>query len=216
MTCTVTRHLLTLVGVLTGWYVLAAEPTPKLDLAEYRTVETAVAAQVRLAAAGAAGQTGYLGAAVQRDDRGRVVVEAVQPGSPAERAGLKKGDVVTRVGGQAVKTPDAFREWLQTHGPGEAVKLTLIRGELPSEVTATLAATSRPMKIGTQPVLFGAELGELQEGGGVRVEGVTPNTPAAAAGVKAGDYIVKLEGAEFTRPGRLTDVLYEKRPGDTL
>src|SRR5688572_3503545 len=102
MTHPVTRHLLSLGGLLTGWCVLAAEP--KLDLAEYRTVETAVAAQLRPVTAGAVGQTGYLGVAVERDDRGRVVVMAVQLGSPAERAGLKKGDVVTRVGGQAVRT----------------------------------------------------------------------------------------------------------------
>jgi M6 family metalloprotease-like protein len=50
----------------------------------------------------------------------------------------------------------------------------------------------------------------------VRVERVANNSPAATAGVRTGDFLVKLEGSEFTRPNRLTDLLYEKRPGDTL
>ena len=39
---------------------------------------------------------------------GGVVVAEVEPGSPAERAGLKAGQVITRVGGQAVRNPRDF------------------------------------------------------------------------------------------------------------
>ncbi|MCI0456312.1 MAG: PDZ domain-containing protein, partial [Gemmataceae bacterium] len=195
-----------------GWNVRATEP----DLSAYRTIETAITAQLRLAPSGVAGQTGYLGVSLQRDGRGRLVVEEVQPGSPAAKAGVQKGDVVTRVGVQPVKTPEMFREWLQARSPGEAVTLSLLRADQPLEVTATLAATSRPMKLGMQRVFFGAELGAAQEGAGVRVERVVPNSPAAAAGLQSGDHILKLEGGDLTRAARLTNVLSEKRPGDTL
>ncbi|MFO0809956.1 MAG: M6 family metalloprotease domain-containing protein [Gemmataceae bacterium] len=195
-----------------GTITLAAEPT--LELADYRTVATAVTAQVRPTSA--SGQTGYLGAFVQRDAKGRLAVEAVQPGSPADAAGLKAGDVVTRVGDQPVKTPDAFREWLQARGAGESVKLGVTRDDQPVEVTAVLAATSRPMRLGTQQVVFGAELADGKEGEGAKVERVIPDLPAAKAGLKAGDHIIKLNGDDFSRTGRLADLLYEKKPGDVL
>jgi M6 family metalloprotease-like protein len=196
--------------------LLHAQPAATDELSAYRTVATAIAAKVRPATAGVFGLTGYLGAALQRDSQGRLVVEDVQPGSPADRAGLKKNDIVTHVGGQPVKSPDAFREWLQAHAPGEIVKVTVLRADQRLEVRATLTATSRPMKTNTQQAFFGITLGEPSDVDGVRVERVAAGSPAATAGVRAGDHLVKLEGSEFTRPNRLTDLLFEKRPGDSL
>src|SRR5205823_1562966 len=91
------------------------------------------------------GQTGYLGVAVVRDVKGRLVVEDVSPDAPGAKAGLKAGDVITHVGDQAVNTPQAFREWLQTHTPGTAVKIGYVRNDKAGTASAMLAATSRPM-----------------------------------------------------------------------
>jgi M6 family metalloprotease-like protein len=140
---------------LAGWGLLAVAPAAQQktaappDLSAYRTVDKAVTAKVGPSRAGRGGQTGYLGVSVERDPRGRLVVEEVQPDSPAAKAGLKKGDVVTRVGDQPVRTAQVFREWVQTHGPGASVKLGLLREEKPVEVTAILVATSRPMTLGS-------------------------------------------------------------------
>jgi S1-C subfamily serine protease len=130
---------------VTGFGLLHAQAPATDELSGYRTVATAIAAKVRPVSGGAVGLTGYLGAAIQRDSQGRLVVEEVQPDSPADRAGMKKSDIVTQVGGQTVKSPEAFREWLQTHGPGETVKFTLLRSGQSVEITAALSATSRPM-----------------------------------------------------------------------
>jgi M6 family metalloprotease-like protein len=211
------RHLLGAGCLFTACCLLAAEQeAPKPDLSEYRTVEKVIRARVSLAPPGTAGQTGYLGVTVQRDGKGRVAVEEVQPDSPADRAGLKRGDIITRVGDQAVKTPESFREWLQARGPGQEVKLGLLREDKPAEVTATLAATSRPMKAGGPAVSLGVELGDPKEGGGVRVTRVAAGSPAAAAGVKTDDILAKVDGRDLMRAAVLSDILSEKRPGDTL
>jgi len=191
--------------------LVAAEP----DLKAYRTVDSAIKATLK-PAPGRAAQTGYLGLAVQRDAGGWLAVEEVQPDSPAAKAGIRKGDLVLRIDDHAVKSPEVFRELLQTRGPDETVKLALEREGKPVDADMKLAATSRPMKLTGRPPYLGVELGEPKDGEGVKVERVTPGSPAESAGLKAGDHIVKLNGADFTRPSKLDDLLSEKKPGDTL
>lgn len=201
-------------------FSLVAACTPlraqSANLADFRTAANAITARVNAAPAGRVPLTGYLGVVVQRDAQGRLLIEEVQPESPAAKAGLKKGDVVLKVGDQPVRTADAFREWVQARGPGQTVKLALQRGGTPTEIAVVLAATSQPRKLNAQRVAFGAELGEARENEGVKVEQVTANSPAATAGLKAGDRIVKVDGQDLTRASRLTDLLAERRPGDTL
>ena len=48
-------------------------------------------------------------------------VRSVEPGSPAERAGIKPGDVVVGVDGSAVDSQEAFETALSTRGPGKAM-----------------------------------------------------------------------------------------------
>jgi M6 family metalloprotease-like protein len=192
-------------------YLVAAEP----DLKAYRTVDSAVKA-VPKPVSGKGVQVGYLGMAVQRDAGGRLAVEEVQPDSPAAKAGLQKGDLVLRIDDHAVKSPEVFRELLQTRGPDETVKLVLERDGKPVDADVKLVATSRPLKLSGRAPYLGVELGELKDGEGVKLERVTPGSPAESAGLKAGDHIVKLNGAEFTRPSKLDDLLSEKKPGDAL
>ena len=191
-------------------------PPPRVvipfDINTYGPPAKAVAAQVR--PGGDRGElTGYLGAAVRRGDGGVPVVEGVQPGSPADKAGIKPGDVVTRVGDQPVKTPLAFREWLQSHRPGEALKLTLSRGSSPVEVTATLEATSRPMKPPVYRAYFGAEFED--KGGGVFVQSVAQQSPAAEK-IRTGDQVLKVGGKAATAAEALRKVVGDLKPGDVL
>ena len=98
--------------------------------------------------------------------KGRLVVEEVQPGSPAA-AGRRSRRATSSPASATSRSRrrDAFREWLQAHGPGETVKLGLLRDDKPVEVTATLAATSRPMKLArrNRPI-FGADARRAEGG----------------------------------------------------
>src|SRR4051812_44349911 len=95
--------------------MLAAQPASNPD--GYKTVDKAKTAKITGGGGNAGGQTGYLGVAVVRDGQGRLVVEDVQPDSPGDKAGVKKGDAVTRVGDHPVATPQGFREWVQSYAP---------------------------------------------------------------------------------------------------
>jgi putative serine protease PepD len=61
------------------------------------------------------------------DSEGATITE-VMPDTPAERAGLKKDDVITAVGDQPVSDGIALIVAIRTHLPGETVKMSVLRG----------------------------------------------------------------------------------------
>jgi Do/DeqQ family serine protease len=67
-----------------------------------------------------------------------VVVYEVQPGSAADRAGLRKGDVITALNGTPVTDPNSFRNAIAGTPPGTEVTLTIKRGGAEQQVRATL------------------------------------------------------------------------------
>jgi S1-C subfamily serine protease len=70
-------------------------------------------------------------------DAGAVITEVV-PNSPADRAGLKRDDVITAVDDRPVKTPADLRDAVQKAGPGKEVTLQVVRGKEKRAVKATL------------------------------------------------------------------------------
>ncbi|OWK37461.1 PDZ domain-containing protein [Fimbriiglobus ruber] len=191
-------------------------PAQTGDLSGYRPVAEATVSKAAPAAGRREGHTAYLGASVGRGSDGRLVVEEVQPESPAATAGLKKGDMIDKIGGHAVKTPQAFREWLLVHSPGDAVAIGVVRDGKPSDLSAKLVAASRPMQAGrpARPQV-GVTLTEKM-GKGIVVESVAANSPAALAGLTVGDVVISLDGQEMSRTSRLAEIVAEKRAGDTL
>jgi len=73
------------------------------------------------------------------------LIQAVQPGSPASAAGLRPGDVVTRVDDVAIDEQHDFASVLLSHKVGDRVRLTVQRGSQVLTLTATLA--ERPQEL---------------------------------------------------------------------
>jgi len=67
-----------------------------------------------------------------------VVIEGVEPGSPAEKAGLKGGDVITSVNGQPIKTGNDLVNPIAQATIGSKVKLSFVRDRAQKETTATV------------------------------------------------------------------------------
>jgi Do/DeqQ family serine protease len=67
-----------------------------------------------------------------------VVVADVQPGSGADRAGLKKGDVITSFNGVEVNDPNVFRNQVASTAPGTEITLTILRDGREQQVRAEL------------------------------------------------------------------------------
>src|SRR5260370_27929160 len=103
-----------------------------------------------------------------------LVIESVEPGSPAEKAGLKGGDVITSVNGHAVKTGNDLVNPIATAPIGSKVKLAYIRDRAQKEATATVEDRTRvfPNSAGT----MGDQPGEtVNPEFGLHVEELTPD-----------------------------------------
>ena len=183
--------------------------------------------------------TGYLG--VVADDRaaagsGVDLIEVVE-GSPAEKAGLKAGDVVTKIGDHAIRTLDDFADALRDLPVGSMVRFTVEREGEPKQAEAKLAA--RPP---AQSRRF-PNFGRLDDAGprmsllGVRVEPVDPQSkvaetlpvakgayvvrvaegsPAAIAGIPVQSVIVAVDGEEVADPDDLKQIIAATRPGQEI
>jgi putative serine protease PepD len=79
-----------------------------------------------------------IGANVDMQFEGGARVSTVNPGSPAQRAGLRQGDVVTEIDGQTVTSAEALIVAIRTHRPGEKVQLSYERDGRDRQATVTL------------------------------------------------------------------------------
>jgi S1-C subfamily serine protease len=75
-----------------------------------------------------------VGAYVSGSDNDKAIV----PGSPAEKAGIKQGDIITKVNGTHVEEGKGLATLLSQYAPGDKVELTLLRGGKEQKITVTL------------------------------------------------------------------------------
>jgi S1-C subfamily serine protease len=70
------------------------------------------------------------------------IIQEVTPDSPASRAGLRAGDMVTSIDGKAIQSYSELVAAIRGHKPGDKVTLGVTRGGNETSITATL--TQRP------------------------------------------------------------------------
>jgi len=167
-----------------------------------------------------------------KEDYG-VEVTRVEDGSPAEKAGLKPGDVVLEYNGQRVEGMEQFGRMVRETPPGREAKIAISREGKKQTLLAVLGSrkfrfsgslppgfevpefhmpdipqiftTLRSPMLGVEAESPGAQLA-LYFGvrDGVLVRSVLDNTPAQRAGIKAGDIITKVDGMAVTSPSELS------------
>ncbi|HEV2070843.1 MAG TPA: PDZ domain-containing protein, partial [Acidimicrobiales bacterium] len=82
----------------------------------------------------------HLRRAVGLPERDGLLVRAVQPGSPAERAGLRQGDLIVAAAGDAVASADDLHATLDAVDEGGSLALQVVRGSEEHDVTVAFPA----------------------------------------------------------------------------
>lgn len=72
-----------------------------------------------------------------------VMLSGVRPGSPADKAGLKQGDIIIKFGDRAIRNVQEYTIALSEHKPGDVVKIVIKRSGETLTVTATLVESRR-------------------------------------------------------------------------
>jgi serine protease Do len=75
---------------------------------------------------------------VTEDAEGGVKVTEITDESAAKKAGIKEGDIITKIGDTKIEDPDQLSEAVRNHKPGEKVAVTLLRDKKEQKVTAEL------------------------------------------------------------------------------
>ncbi len=171
----------------------------------------------------------FLGVSSRKSEKGGATVLEVTKGSPAEKAGIKTGDIITKVNDAKIESPENLFETIHNYKPGDKVKIVFNRGGKVQTVTATLDK-SQPMmpkdfnynynfKMPPMPDMDGMHMGpweprqpklgikaqDAEDGKGVNVLEVEDSSAAAKAGLQKGDVILQFEGTAVNSTNELID-----------
>jgi serine protease Do len=135
------------------------------------------------------------------------------PNSPAATAGVKVGDVITAVNGDAVADPKDLARRIAALGPKKSADLAIWRNGAPQTIAVTLgtmpmdkeASAEAPAKAedSSSFAKLGLSLERARGGEGVAVADVDPSGVAADHGLQAGDVILEAGGKPVTHPGEV-------------
>ena len=141
-------------------------------------------------------------------------ISEVMPGSAADKAGLKAGDVITAINGQAISSFAEMRAKIATSGAGTEIDLTYLRDGKSNNAKVTLQSDDQTQTRanGLLPALDGAELNNYDEKGmkGVAITKIKPNSLAEQRGLKSGDVIIGINRQKVENLGQLRKILESK------
>ncbi|MBZ5858622.1 PDZ domain-containing protein [Flavihumibacter profundi] len=160
----------------------------------------------------------FLGVGSEKSAKGVVVTEITEE-SAADKAGLKEGDIITKVDATPIGSPEELSKTVGKYKPDDKVTVTVLRDGKEQKFTATLGRRDMPMTFNFpgfnenfkmelhdgQPKL-GIKAQDTEDGKGVKVLDVDDESAAEKAGLKEGDIITSFDGAPVNSVGQLLDI----------
>ena len=132
-----------------------------------------------------------------------VIINSIFEGDPADMAGLKVGDIILKIGGSEITSPNSMIRVIGAMTPGQTINLDILRKGKHSVVPVKLESRKRrTTQLATLPPMRSSGLGftvaNSEKGSklprGALVSQVSPQSPAALMGLRSGDLIVAVNG----------------------
>ena len=182
-----------------------------------------------------------LGVVTQKSVDGAKIISVTKE-SGADKAGLKKDDVITKIGDSKIEDPEDLIKVVRALKPNEKVGITYKRDGKENKTTATLGenkASSFSFDLNNEDFNFnipevtiprvegfnfsynrrpkiGMQIQDVEEGKGVTIKDVDEDSPASKAGLKEGDIITQLNGKEVVGVDELRTGIKDVKEGDTI
>ena len=169
--------------------------------------------------------TSELAASLSLKEVSGAIVSSVTAGSPADRAGVKQGDVILSLNGQAIKDSNALQNRIAEAGPGSRATLLITRNGSQHEIAVTLdeaplqvardgqntrdTESQTTLGVSVAPVTrdMAEQLRLPRDIHGLLVRDVDPDGRAAASGIQAGDVIEEVNQQAVQSPSDLRDAI---------
>lgn len=157
-----------------------------------------------------------------------VYVNAVVDMSPAQKAGLKRGDVLLKCGHKAVNNPQGVGQILGKKKAGDVIKVVVNRNGRRKSFHVKLENAPMGLNVGAiqNPVWMGADIQDidavmkirfnLPDNRGVIVSHVAQNSPALAAGLRTGDVIRRFGATRVRDVRKLQSMILGSQPGQKV
>jgi serine protease Do len=162
------------------------------------------------------------------------IVAQVSPDSPAGRAGLKNGDVITELNGQQIVNGSALQVAVSQDTPGTEIALGIIRNGASQTINVKVGEFQKSAEVASDGDAAGPQKGKLglavaeltpdvrqqlhvpQQVQGVAVQSVRPASPAEDAGLTPGDVILEVDRKPITSAEQFVDVAHANPAGKDL
>ena len=151
------------------------------------------------------------------------LISDISPGSPAEKAGLKRGDVVVEFDREPIKEFTSLSKLVGMTAPGTSSKLTVLRdgkrkdisvvlGEMPGDKTAAESRQDEDIELSDITPDIAARFG-IEDETGVLVTNVSRGSSAWEAGFRPGDVILEVDKSPVANLGDYNKVVDRLEPG---
>ncbi len=172
---------------------------------------------------------GYMGVQVQQvtdeiaeslglDKAKGALVGNAQPGAPADKAGLRSGDLIQSLDGSPVADPRDLSRRVAAHKPGERISVGYLRAGKAETADVTVeplpdnpaVAAAEPAKEDGGPRLgltLSPQPKDAKPTDGLAVAAVDPDGPAAAKGVQKGDTLLEVAGETVTSDKEVSEAV---------
>ncbi len=173
----------------------------------------------------------FLGVASESEDGG-ASVNSVTKNSPAEKAGLKEGDVITKVGSTHIDDANDLVEAIGKYKPEDKITITYKRDNKENNITVTLEKNKTQtfnwnnsdnvfknfsLNWNDNKPRLGLRVQDLENNTGVKVIDVNDDdSPAAKAGLHEDDVITQVNGKNVQSVKDVKDQLADVKPGDDV